>query len=355
MKKIVLVLSLSLAFSVTAQESTADVKKEVFDEIKSGLGFMASDKNNDTGNSDVKFKSELRNKKAIADLEAEAISAQITVLSVKQEKRKLEYLLKQPIEDLFSDGDIKSHNDDQLDSFLVVPNENYEELADQSMKFSEYTSESYSIDQLIIHETARQRAVQNNVVSVGVQVVDANSLQIKVPDANKLNQIVDGASNSQGVNADQEISDELLAEMGMSREELNMLVADSNSHEDTVSANAKLDADKKAREDEKNLVALEAEKSIELNKMPLIYSDLKSVSVEKVVIFGGKKMANLILTIYVGDGINGETSIEQVKGVREGDIIKHKGFDYKVSSIKAKEIEVTELYTSKIYISKVNI
>jgi hypothetical protein len=352
MKKIVLVLSLSLAFGASAQDGVSSANKEVFDEIKSGLGFLPSSEKKVGANSEVKFKSELRNKKFIADLEAEAINAQINVLTVKQERRKMEYLLKQPVEDMFDDGMIKPVKDDQLDSFLIDPNEGYDELEDQSMKFSEYSTESYSIDQLIVHELPKERPVVNNIVSSGVQVVDGSALQVKVPDANKLNNIVESVDDG---GSDQEISDELLAEMGMSREELNMLVDNSDSHEDSVAKIDQKRADEKARLDAENLLALEDEKSIQLSNVPLIYSDLKSVSVDKVVIFGGKKMANLVLTIYVGDGINGETSVESIRGVKEGDVIKHKGFDYKISSIRAKEIEVTEVYTSKIFISKVNI
>jgi len=81
------------------------------------------------------------------------------------------------------------------------------------------------------------------------------------------------------------------------------------------------------------------------------YSEVKSATIKEVFIFGEDKSADLIISIYVGDGVDGEEYNDTLENIKENQVISIKGYSYKIDSISFSEVVIKSLKNNETYVA----
>ena len=72
------------------------------------------------------------------------------------------------------------------------------------------------------------------------------------------------------------------------------------------------------------------EKENEEIEVASVFSEIEKLSIDGIYIFGNNKSADLTLSFYVGDGVEGETYENKFREIKENQIISVKGFKYQI-------------------------
>tara|TARA_B100000700_G_C15063722_1_gene868068 strand:- start:19311 stop:20357 length:1047 start_codon:yes stop_codon:yes gene_type:complete len=295
-------------------------------------------------------KSQFRNEKATLELENAVIDRQIELMQKTIEKRKLEWLLSQDTEILVD----KSEYSFPEPKDPAVKEEELK-IEDPSLNFNSFSAKTYEADQ-IIKSTKKEKkqankSSQNNVQNGKngqTENRDVNSYQqndltvVKKSD----DEIIDLSSlnNNETVNTllseeepktnnnEFDITDEELAAIGISREEYEEWVAETENNS--------------VEEEEKNDT-----QEVEKEQLPTEYLEIKNVKILKTFIFNGKKIIDLSVTVYIGDDVNGNNSSKRFKNIKESDILVFNDYKLRINSITGTEVEIENLDNGKIYVA----
>lgn len=352
MNKINLIgVSILLSFNIQASETDQD-KSKILNEIMGIFNESSNDNLNPKESSDslntndkkrdAKIRSYYRDQKQLFELEDKFLKEELNVLDKKLEKRKKKYLLSIPIEktldksEFFFDEDVSSND-------IKIPNKDLNELRDQSLNFSDFNPSSYAIDQIIVKEREEVKKVEeveeveeNNEIHLDdgkLEVVDLKEEEKKV------NKLIEDKPKDKEIQT-HGISDEILKDLGMTSEDLENIsnkynIEDSNSIYSPYKT-------------EESLIVnpSKAKKPVKVS-----FADIKKIKIKEVIIFRDRKSATISVDIYVGDGINGKIETKEINSVKEGHIIKYKGYTFEITSITNSEIEIKNLDNDKFYIS----
>ena len=93
------------------------------------------------------------------------------------------------------------------------------------------------------------------------------------------------------------------------------------------------------------------EKENEEKEVASVFSEIEKLAIDGVYIFGNNKSADLTLSFYVGDGVEGESFENKFREIKENQIISVKGFKYQVKNITFKEVEIENMQNGELYIA----
>lgn len=252
----------------------------------------------------------LNNKISILQKEENVIDAEIRILKKMNEKRVQEYTNNIDVSN-FVDPKILKNDIKKDETKEVKPS--LPTIVDPTLTSSVFDISSYSQDQIV-----------SSIPKPVEEVVDDSILVVKNEKVEKNEKPNDEIKQ----NKNKEISDQDLKDLGMTREEYNDLLEKYDNHnKDTKLVNNEREAIKNADFSDKKVE-------------PIFYIDIKDFYADSIAVFGKVKTADISLSLYVGDGTNGGNTEKVIKGIKEGDIIIHKGHEILVDSINKDYVEL---------------
>ena len=297
----------------------------------------------------------LRNKETLTGLKNNALEAEIEAINKQIElKRRLHILKNVPPEYL---DDPEAYYDMMINQSKEVDITSlYPDIRENSGSFTQYPTETYDIDQrLAIPELKRQK--QTRINDSNVQVISQDELPaIQQPVVNQIAEKpifevdpVPTEVDSVDIDSLSPETDDLKAAEDfneltdiLSPEELARLENIYNSDTDVI-----IDTQEGALKEENEKIEEES-----------VFSTIESLSIDGVYIFGDNKSADLTLSFYVGDGVEGETFENQFREIKENQVISVKGFKYTIKNISFKEVEIEdekgELYIASKSLRNIN-
>jgi len=339
MKKLkfsIITVSIALSFGLFAEETGSSL----YDEAKKEAVKKPS--------TSTELRSELRNKETLIGLENKTLEAEISRVQKEIELKKLVHALKNVPAEYLDDPDLY---------YQKVANENksvditslYPDIREKTEVFDNFPKETFDIDQRTaiplleekIKNTNKQPAVVRNQ---GIQVISQEDLNQEIINNNIQEEIkteIIPEVDSQDVDVlkdkEPELDYDIEGELSdtLSEEERKKLAAIlSNDNEDII------DTRKGS-----------LEKENEEKEVASVFSEIEKLAIDGVYIFGNNKSADLTLSFYVGDGVEGESFENKFREIKENQIISVKGFKYQVKNITFKEVEIENMQNGELYIA----
>lgn len=334
MKKLkfsIITVSIALSFGLFAEENQSSLYNEAKNEaVKKPL-------------TSTDLRSNLRNKETLIGLENKTLEAEISRVQKEIELKKLVHALKNVPVEYLDDPDIY---------YQKVANENkevditslYPDIREKTQVFNNFPKETFDIDQRtaipllkkIKKETTQRQPFKNE----NIQIVFKDEIK-EEPINNEAKEDFIPEVDSQDVDVlkdkEPELDYDIEGELSdtLSEEERKKLASIlSNSNEDII------DTRKGALEKENE------EKDVDS-----VFSEIKELSIDGIYIFGDNKSADLTLSFYVGDGVEGDNFENKFREIKENQIISVKGFKYKVKNITFKEVEIENMEDGQLYIA----
>jgi hypothetical protein len=341
MKKLkfsIITVSIALSFGLFAEE----VENSLYDKAKTEALTKQT--------TSTELRSTLRNQETLTGLENKALDAEIDKLNKEIELKKLLHTLKTvPVE--YLDDPEGYYKKKEMESKKVDISSLYPSMRDKTDSFNVFPKETYDIDQLIaIPELERQKKPRN-VQDSGVKIITQDEINNKnkfintaiLPENNQSNLLteIDSVDVDMLKENIPDTKSGLDLDIGkefdgiLTEEEKSKLAAIYNSDSKDI-----INTQKDGLKDEL--------KKIEETS---VFSNISSLSIDGIYIFGDNKSADLSLSFYVGDGIEGEEFDNKFKEIKENQIISVKGFKYKIKNISFEEVEIENLEDGEIYIA----
>jgi hypothetical protein len=341
-------LFLIIAFNLNAQDKeTKSDEENILDDIVSALNIGNKEKSNNTDENEKqgdnskreegKLRSYYRTQSSIGELKESYLDSQISINEKELVNRQLKYQLSIPVEKTMGNNSFFLDEDESAD-LIPIPNSDLEELSDQSLDFNQgFDIETYSIDQIILKENKEDEEEEVTVVEK-IKNEDVNiddNLEVINLDSKGVDDFVNNKSKN-----DSGISDDILKDLGMSGDEFSSLLNQYDVDESSVISSPLMGSVGQ------DIINTPSEIRI---AEPIQYVDIRKIDINKIFIFKDKKVANIRMDIYVGDGINGKTNSKSIKSIKEGEVFKYKGYDFKINRISKKEVEIEDLDSERIY------
>lgn len=346
MKKLkfsIITVSIALSFGLFADENGSSLYSKAQTEALNKQENSADER------------SRLRNKETLTGLKNKNLIAEIESVNKKIELKKLLYALDNVPAEYLEDPE-KYYEKLANESKQVDISSLYPDLNESTAGLTQYPQETYDIDQIIaIPEIKRlqQQRVRVRVNDSDVKIISQEELNPSQNQQLVTNQIVDFQEpiaqvipkDVDSVDLDvlntvedqkldiSDIDDDL---SGILTEEEQARLAAIYNSEGTDIIDTQPDA---------------LEKELEKIEQDSIFSTIETLSIDGVYIFGENKSADLSLSFYVGDGVEGENFDNQFREIKENQVISVKGFKYRIKNISFKEVEIESLEDGELYIA----
>ena len=339
MKKLkfsIITVSIALSFGLFAEETGSSLYNEAKKEAVT------------KPSTSTELRSELRNKETLIGLENKTLDAEINRVQKEIELKKLVHALKNVPVEYLEDPDVY---------YQKVANENkeiditslYPDIREKTQVFDNFPKETFDIDQRtaipLLEERTKPTTKRQPFTNQNVQVISQEELNQElmnnevVPKEIKSEIIPEVDSQDVDVLKDKEpeLDYDIEGELSdtLSEEERKKLAAIlSNNNEDIIDTRQG-----------------SLEKENEEKEVDSVFSEIEKLSIDGVYIFGNNKSADLTLSFYVGDGVEGETFENKFREIKENQIISVKGFKYQIKNITFKEVEIENMQDGELYIA----
>lgn len=287
-------------------------------------------------------KSQYRNEVSELALQEQLLARQIAVRNRLLDLRKLDYMLDMPIE---------AHIDES--NFNLKPDEDEErrKIEDNSFDLKQYEPSTYEADQIIFQEKEKQEGEATEKESnepsppermPSVRESNPSEVQRGVSDNRRPSvpqvsvptpQPVRNQNNAPSESVEGELTEDELAVLGITREEYQKWIVSDEDTETNLNPDiAEID----------NLGS-----TVETDQESEDVVEIRDVKVNKIVIFGEKRRADIEINYYMGDGVTGDTELVSYRNLRQGDVINYNGYRMLVNRITRTDVEILNEETNK--------
>tara|TARA_B100000073_G_C23721083_1_gene567680 strand:+ start:986 stop:2023 length:1038 start_codon:yes stop_codon:yes gene_type:complete len=337
MKKLkfsIITVSITLSFGLFAEE----IGSSLYNEAKKEAVKKPS--------TSTELRSELRNKETLIGLENKTLEAEINRVQKEIELKKLVHALKNVPAEYLDDPDMyyeKIANENKKVDITSL----YPDIREKTRVFDNFPKETFDIDQrtaIPLLEEQTKKIDREPIRNTDVEVISQELLN-----QNMFNNVIQPEIEPEIIpEIDSEDVDVIKEKEPELDYDIEGELSDTLSEEERKKLAAILNND---NEDIIDTRKGSLEKENEEIEVASVFSEIEKLSIDGIYIFGNNKSADLTLSFYVGDGVEGETYENKFREIKENQIISVKGFKYQIKNITFKEVEIENMQDGELYIA----